>query len=92
MPDPIAPRIVRTIMRDGMELGAELHLPDGDGPFPKIVEQTARNKERSFDDPLFEFLAENGLAVLSQNAADRWLAESDVRPFFCGDWNDGRDS
>ena len=73
---------VETIMRDGTVLGADLYLPEGDGPFPTIVERTAHYKDRVFSNPLFTFLAENGYAVLAQNAADRWRIERDVRPFF----------
>lgn len=91
MPKKIEPMTVKTVMRDGMELGAELYLPEGEGPFPTIVERTARYKERSFLNPLFDFLAQNGFAVLSQNAADRWVADRDVRPFFSHDWTDAED-
>ena len=73
---------VETIMRDGTVLGADLYLPEGDGPFPTIVERTAHYKDRVFSNPLFTFLAENGYAVLAQNTADRWRIERDVRPFF----------
>ena len=72
---------VETIMRDGTVLGADLYLPEGDGPFPTIVER--RPHYKAYDqEPLFTFLAENGYAVLLQNAADRWRIERDVRPFF----------
>jgi len=79
---PIKKSKVETIMRDGTVLGADLYLPEGDGPFPTIVERTAHYKDRVFSNPLFTFLAENGYAVLAQNAADRWRIERDVRPFF----------
>ena len=82
---------VQTTMRDGIQLGADLFLPPGAGPFPTIVERTAHYKERDFSNPLFEFLAENGFAVLAQNSADRWQAERKPRPFFSADTTEAAD-
>ena len=60
---------VQTTMRDGIQLGADLFLPPGTGPFPTIVERTAHYKERDFSNPLFEFLAANR-AILSRVRAE----------------------
>lgn len=83
---------IKTPMRDGVELSGELFLPpEGDGPFPTIIERTARYKERAFINPFFEFFASRGYAVLASNGADRWRAEGRVRPFFLPGFTDAED-
>ncbi|MCM3125702.1 MULTISPECIES: CocE/NonD family hydrolase [unclassified Mesobacillus] len=49
-------------MRDGVILAADVHLPDGPGPFPVILTQTPYNKNVSSTENLNEYFIKRGYA------------------------------
>ncbi|WP_079504317.1 CocE/NonD family hydrolase [Mesobacillus jeotgali] len=49
-------------MRDGVILAADVHLPDGPGPFPVILTQTPYNKNVSSSENLNEYFIKRGYA------------------------------
>ncbi|WP_316568202.1 CocE/NonD family hydrolase [Neobacillus sp. YIM B06451] len=49
-------------MRDGVILAADVHLPDGPGPFPVILTQTPYNKNVSNKENLNEYFIKRGYA------------------------------
>ncbi|MGH2397402.1 MAG: CocE/NonD family hydrolase [bacterium] len=57
-----AGQTVRVKMRDGVELAADLYLPEGAGPFPTMVRKTPYAREGRASDG--QFYAAHGYAVL----------------------------
>ncbi|WP_052342661.1 CocE/NonD family hydrolase [Bacillus sp. EB01] len=51
-------------MRDGIILTADVHLPDGPGPFPVILTQTPYNKNMNSSENLNEYFIKRGYAHL----------------------------
>jgi uncharacterized protein len=49
-------------MRDGIILAADVHLPDGPGPFPVILTQTPYNKNQRSSENLNEYFVKRGYA------------------------------
>lgn len=49
-------------MRDGVILAADVHKPDGPGPFPVILTQTPYNKNQSDKENLNEYFIKRGYA------------------------------
>ena len=78
---------VRMPMRDGVELAANVYLPDGDGPFPTIYATNPYGRQAWADNFRWRFLTENGYAVVHQDARGRFDSDGEFYPF----WNDGRD-
>jgi hypothetical protein len=60
-------------MRDGIELVADLYLPDGAGPFPTLVRKTPYSREGRQSDG--QFYAANGYAVLIVSQRGRFGSE-----------------
>ena len=81
------------LMRDGTELRADLYLPEGDGPFPVILERTPYNKDRSsevqVDAPAF--FASRGYGVVIQDVRGRFQSDGHFRPFHDDGWGPNRD-
>ena len=63
----------RVRMRDGVELAADLYLPDREGPFPTLVRKTPYDREGRADDA--QFFAGNGYAVLIVSQRGRFGSE-----------------
>jgi putative CocE/NonD family hydrolase len=62
---------VQVPMRDGLKLAADLYLPEGQGPFPVILERTPYNKNNCrFTHGVY--FAERGYAVLIQDVRGRY--------------------
>lgn len=74
--------------RDGIKLATDVHLPDGPGPFPVIMERTTYGRhitsrsERTAEDPkpasraeLAAFFGAHGYAVVYQDCRGRWGSE-----------------
>jgi hypothetical protein len=80
-------------MRDGALLRADIYLPEGDGPFPTILERTPYNKEDSsevkVDAPAY--FASRGYAVVIQDVRGRFKSDGDFRPFHDDGWGLNRD-
>ncbi len=68
-------------MRDGATLYADVYLPEGDGPFPIILQRTPYNKTlaRTPLDPLKS--AEHGFGVVIQDTRGRHQSEGEFYTF-----------
>jgi len=96
-------RIIRDLMvpmRDGVRLATDIYLPDGDGPFPTILERTPYDKSapsRSERTPsnakpmgraeVAAFFVANGYAVVYQDCRGRYRSEGAFVKYL----SDGRD-
>ena len=69
----IQQQAVRVRMRDGVELAADLYLPDGEGPFPTLVRKTPYDREGRAGDA--QFFAGSGYAVLIVSQRGRFGSE-----------------
>ncbi|MBI5877882.1 MAG: CocE/NonD family hydrolase [Chloroflexi bacterium] len=80
-------------MRDGTILRGDLFLPDGDGPFPALVERTPYNKENSPEMQVGgpKFFAAHGYAVLVQDVRGRFKSGGKFIPFHDDGWGPNRD-
>ncbi len=80
-------------MRDRTKLYSDVYLPDGEGPFPVLIERTPYNKEEcgevSIGSP--EFFAERGYAVVIQDVRGSFKSGGDFYPFQHEGWNENRD-
>ena len=70
--DPVAladPEIIRFTTFDGREIPAFWFVPDGDGPFPVVVDVHGgpEGQRRAAWQPVLQFLVARGFAVLSTN-------------------------
>ncbi len=80
-------------MRDGTALRADLYLPEGDGPWPVLVERTPYGKENSPEKQAGapEFFAAHGYAVVIQDVRGRFASEGRFVPFHDDGWGPNRD-
>ncbi|MBC9209788.1 CocE/NonD family hydrolase [Roseomonas aerophila] len=89
--------------RDGVRLATDLYLPDGDGPFPVILERTPYGKrevsrsERTAADPkpalredIAGYFVAHGYAVVYQDCRGRWGSEGEFVKYLA-DGEDGYD-
>ena len=81
-------RDVRIPMRDGVQLSANLFLPDAEGPFPVIFQRMPYGWSGN---PLGQFFASRGYAFLIQDCRGRYDSEGEFYPFL-HDAPDGYDS
>ena len=71
--------------RDGVTLGADVYLPDGDGPFPTLLYRVRGSKSSAFIagaimlNPIVA--AERGYAVVLQEVRGRGSSGGDFHPF-----------
>ena len=77
-------------MRDGVKLATDIHLPDGEGPWPTILVMTPYNKKG-----VEGFAAETGkrgYALVAQDFRGRFASEGEDYPVFlsCG-WGEHQD-
>ena len=96
MPDSVSMKMETNIpvpMRDGVTLYADIHRPDGPGPFPTILQRTPYDKtapmSRTMMDPYKAVKA--GYAMVIQDTRGRFTSEGE---FYCfrDDVNDGYDT
>ena len=96
MPDSVSMKMETNIpvpMRDGVTLYADIHRPDGAGPFPTILQRTPYDKtapmSRTMMDPYKAVKA--GYAMVIQDTRGRYTSEGE---FYCfrDDVNDGYDT
>jgi putative CocE/NonD family hydrolase len=89
--------------RDGVRLATDVHLPEGEGPWPVILERTPYGKrevsrsERSAADPrpqpreaVAAFFVGHGYAVVYQDCRGRWGSEGTFEKYLA-DGEDGYD-
>jgi putative CocE/NonD family hydrolase len=78
-------------MRDGVELSADVYLPDGPGPHPTVLVRTPYVKANPFDPKLGRKYAARGYVYVVQDA--RGKGDSDGKfSFLVGDGEDGYDT
>ncbi len=75
-------------MRDGTLLRADLYLPEGDGPFPSLVERTPYSKDNSSEVQAGSpaYFAVRGYAVLIQDVRGRFASQGKFLPFHDDGW------
>ena len=76
MPDSISLKIKTNIavtMRDGVTLYADIYRPDGDGPFPTILQRTPYDKTAGLTNTMLDPMraAKAGFAVVIQDTRGR---------------------
>ncbi len=82
---------VKVPMRDGVNLSADVYLPDAAGPFPVVLMRTPYSNNT---DELIEKgrrLANAGFACVIQDIRGRWDSEGEYYPFV-DEANDGYDT
>ncbi|MCI0844859.1 MAG: CocE/NonD family hydrolase, partial [Chloroflexi bacterium] len=96
MPDSISLKIESDIavpMRDGVTLYADIYRPDGDGPFPTILQRTPYDKTNALSATMLDPIrsAKAGFAVVIQDTRGRFASEGEFYAFR-DEINDGYDT
>ena len=99
MPDLMGPHttIISEIglpmaMRDGVTLYADVYRPDGDGPWPVLLQRTPYDKSQGRTGALEVMrAASHGYAVVIQDTRGRYASEGEFYPFL-DEPNDGYDT
>jgi hypothetical protein len=86
-------RDVQVPMRDGTVLLGDVYLPEGEGPWPVLLERTPYNKESSSEISLGsnELYPKHGYAVVIQDVRGRFKSGGDFYPFRDDGWGPNRD-
>lgn len=82
---------VKVPMRDGVNLAANLFKPEGDGPFPVILNRTPYIKDSSARIKRYQDFVNAGYAVVSMDVRGRGNSEGEFNPLF-QEIEDGFDS
>lgn len=72
---------VKTPMRDGVELSADIYLPKAAGPFPTVLMRTPYSNNMPEVIEKARRLANQGYACLVQDVRGRWDSAGDYYPF-----------
>ena len=80
---------VRTAMRDGVVLVADVYRPEGEGPFPVLLQRTPYDR-RGGAAPA-RMLASHGYIVVVQDTRGRYGSEGEFYPFL-NESSDGYDT
>ncbi|SLN49348.1 CocE/NonD family hydrolase [Roseisalinus antarcticus] len=83
-------------MRDGIDLHADVWLPEGAGPFPVLLQRTPYIKEEPFGTQHisamdFRGTLRRGYAIVVQDCRGRWSSDGQFDPF-CNETADGHDT
>ena len=80
-------------MRDGVNLYADLYRPDGEGPYPTILQRTPYDKTNSLSNTMLDPIraAKSGFAVVIQDTRGRYTSEGEFYAFR-DDIDDGYDT
>jgi len=76
---------VMVAMRDGVRMATDVYRPEGDGPFPALVQRLPYDKELpGLLNFAFDVLrgAQAGYAVVVQDTRGRYASEGEFTPFF----------
>jgi len=77
-------------MRDGVKLATDIHLPDGDGPWPTILIRTPYNKGGAAG--FADGAQKRGYALVAQDFRGRFDSEGQDWPVFVhGGWGEHQD-
>lgn len=82
------PDHVKVPMRDGVKLGTNIYLPEGDGPWPVILTRTPYNM-RGYNRRASKYL-DAGIAFVSQDCRGKHTSEGVYEPYQ-DDMEDGYD-
>jgi putative CocE/NonD family hydrolase len=82
---------VKVPMRDKVNLATNVFLPDGDGPFPVVLNRTPYLKDTSERTRRMHELVEAGYAAVTMDVRGRGNSEGEFRPVF-QEIKDGFDS
>ena len=96
MPDSISLKIETNIavaMRDGVTLYADIYRPEGNGPFPTILQRTPYDKTNALSASMLDPIrsAKAGFAVVIQDTRGRHASEGEFYAFV-DDIDDGYDT
>lgn len=72
---------IKTPMRDGVELSADIYLPQTDGPFPTVLLRTPYDNNMAAMIEKGRRLANAGYACVIQDCRGRWDSDGDYYPF-----------
>src|SRR3990172_7405771 len=72
---------VRVPMRDGVDLSADIYLPEGPGPFPAVLSRTPYNNTLPWLVGRGRALSDAGYAVVIQDCRGRFDSRGDYEPF-----------
>src|SRR5688572_9885721 len=86
-------RDLESPMRDGTVLKCDVYLPDGEGPWPVLLERTPYNKGSSSEIALGspDVYPRAGFAVAIQDVRGRFKSAGDFYPFRDDGWGPNRD-
>jgi len=93
VPPPVCMAGIETVMvpmRDGVRLATDIHVPEGDGPWPVVLIRTPYNKDgvRGFAGEA----TKRGYALVAQDFRGRFASKGDDFPVFLhGGWGDHQD-
>lgn len=81
--EPVFEKNIEMPMRDGTILRADITRPQGEGPFPTLLERSPYNKDRASEVSVGtpEFFAQRGYAVVIQDVRGRFASEGAFYPF-----------
>ncbi|MCY3801237.1 MAG: CocE/NonD family hydrolase [Chloroflexi bacterium] len=72
---------VRVAMRDGVELSADIYLPDSPGKYPALLNRTPYSNNEDDTVERARFMAGQGYAVVVQDVRGRWDSDGVYYPF-----------
>ncbi|MCM3575515.1 CocE/NonD family hydrolase [Mesobacillus subterraneus] len=78
-------------MRDGVILAADVHLPDGQGPFPVILTQTPYNKNVRSTENLNEYFIKRGYAHVAVDVRGTGASQGAWDSFGEAEQRDGKE-
>ncbi|WP_246942967.1 CocE/NonD family hydrolase [Bacillus pinisoli] len=78
-------------MRDGVILAADVHRPDGPGPFPVILTQTPYNKNQSNTENLNEYFIKRGYAHMVVDVRGTGTSQGTWDSFGLAEQGDGKE-
>jgi len=91
MPEPRCLWDVKVPMRDGVRLAANVYLPEGDGPFPVLLNRTPYGKDTVLRSRRVQPYVKVGYAVVHMDVRGRGNSEGFYKPNF-QEIEDGHDS
>lgn len=81
---------IKVPMRDGTQLATDLYLPDGNGPFPVVIERTPYDKG-DCGNGVAPYLAQRGYVVLIQDVRGRFNSPGEFYNFRDEGWGKNQD-
>ncbi|WP_251552119.1 CocE/NonD family hydrolase [Neobacillus muris] len=82
---------VKITMRDGIVLYADIHIPDGDGPFPVILTQTPYNKNTPVNFHKNEYLIKRGYVHVAVDVRGTGASQGTWDSFGLAEQQDGKE-